>query len=413
MFTTSQLVSALYVGLLNRGPDQSGKNFWMDRIESSNSTVLDMSVFIAAGQEVKDRYPEIADGVITPAESESLITQIYANLFDRAPDAAGKAFWQTQLENGTPIAELILNIINGAQGSDISLLTSKITAGETYMTLAEQYGGFNIEESRQVIELSGTLDAANKKAIELTLGLPAPETITETVTNTVVVAPDPVIKYGFGDTHPTGTERGEGTELIVGSGIPSGLKVLATNETAGFELSMGANYRQGDQLTGTFVREGVMSVEAASGPQTAGQGGAPSDADNRSAVSFDYTYNTGVNDISDSGNKFFLMIDTDPGIDVTNFVEVEFREAAPDFLVGFDTATDTPVIGDDVTQPYLIQESSNFGFGFLANSIVGGTGPDGTGDLPSGQYEVYSQVRDPGGDVITEVGLIFNLVDTI
>jgi hypothetical protein len=170
MFTTSQLVSALYVGLLNRGPDQSGKNFWMDRIESSNSTVLDMSVFIAAGQEVKDRYPEIADGVITPAESESLITQIYANLFDRAPDAAGKAFWQTQLENGTPIAELILNIINGAQGSDISLLTSKITAGETYMTLAEQYGGFNIEESRQVIELSGTLDAANKKAIELTLG---------------------------------------------------------------------------------------------------------------------------------------------------------------------------------------------------------------------------------------------------
>jgi hypothetical protein len=232
MFTTSQLVSALYVGLLNRGPDPAGKNFWMDRIESSNSTVLDMSVFIAAGQEVKDRYPEIADGVITPAESESLITQIYANLFDRAPDAAGKAFWQTQLENGTPIAELILNIINGAQGSDISLLTSKITAGETYMTLAEQYGGFNIEESRQVIELSGTLDAANKKAIELTLGLPAPETITETVTNTVVVAPDPVIKYGFGDTHPTGTERGEGTELIVGSGIPSGLKVLAITDKA-------------------------------------------------------------------------------------------------------------------------------------------------------------------------------------
>src|SRR5690606_23688867 len=69
----------------------------------------------------------------------------------------------------------------------------------------------------------------------------------------------------------------------------------------------------------------------------------------------------------------------------------------------------TIVVGDEVPNTNVLQESTNFGFGFIS-SLIPGVGAT-TGDIPAGEYEVYAQVLNAKGDVVTKVGIIFDLVD--
>mmetsp|Transcript_22252 Transcript_22252/g.34262 ORF Transcript_22252/g.34262 Transcript_22252/m.34262 type:complete len:117 (-) Transcript_22252:11-361(-) len=67
----------------------------------------------AASPEAKSLYPFLT----TPDVSSptSFITAVYANLFNRAPDAAGQAFWEAQLSSGAVSpADAIDAIIKGA-----------------------------------------------------------------------------------------------------------------------------------------------------------------------------------------------------------------------------------------------------------------------------------------------------------
>ena len=102
-------ITSLYLGYFNRAADRQGLDFWIGQANAGGS-LFDIANSFAAGSEYQSIYGGLS--------SSALIDRIYDNLFNRAPDAAGKAYWQAQLDGGMASASLIVNVISGAQGND-------------------------------------------------------------------------------------------------------------------------------------------------------------------------------------------------------------------------------------------------------------------------------------------------------
>jgi hypothetical protein len=72
----------------------------------------------------------------TQAQISSFIDAVYEDLFNRAPDAGGLAYWQNQLETnlGNPqaVGAFILNVISGAQGADQTTISNKVTVADYF-----------------------------------------------------------------------------------------------------------------------------------------------------------------------------------------------------------------------------------------------------------------------------------------
>lgn len=71
-----------------------------------------------------------------PGNDASVVDAIYQNLFNRAPDAPGRAFWMAALANGTlSRSGAAIAIMAGAQGNDATVIDLK-TRGATELTAA-------------------------------------------------------------------------------------------------------------------------------------------------------------------------------------------------------------------------------------------------------------------------------------
>lgn len=71
-----------------------------------------------------------------PGDDASVVDAIYRNLFNRAPDAQGKAFWMAALASGAlSRSGAAIAIMSGAQGNDATLVNLK-TRGATQFTAA-------------------------------------------------------------------------------------------------------------------------------------------------------------------------------------------------------------------------------------------------------------------------------------
>ena len=111
--TNNANVARLYSAAFNRQPDIGGLNFWEDIYANNVSTsaktadptaVLGLAVTVPLGATAS-----IAQSFIASAEFQSrygalndvaYITQLYANVLDRAPDAGGLSYWQGVLSSG-------------------------------------------------------------------------------------------------------------------------------------------------------------------------------------------------------------------------------------------------------------------------------------------------------------------------
>ncbi|MBW7850417.1 MAG: DUF4214 domain-containing protein [Rhodospirillales bacterium] len=134
MATSAELITQLYVGYYNRAPDPEGLNYWVGRYAAGMSLVEIAESFAVQTESTDNyvylKYPNIAD-------SSSFITAIYNNLFGRAPDAEGLAYWKNELDTGSvSAAKMIVAVINGAQGDDATMVANKVDVGIYY---AEQF----------------------------------------------------------------------------------------------------------------------------------------------------------------------------------------------------------------------------------------------------------------------------------
>ena len=86
-------VTRLYEAVLDRAADAEGLNFWLSNLEKGK---IDVEA-IAQGLLGSSEYLNKASAAASDAD---FVASLYTQLLNRAPDAAGRNFWTSALENG-------------------------------------------------------------------------------------------------------------------------------------------------------------------------------------------------------------------------------------------------------------------------------------------------------------------------
>ncbi len=130
-------ITALYAAFWNRAPDTSGFGFWVQAYANGQSLSSIATAFRDA-QEGRDAYP-------LASTNQQLITEVYQNVFDRAPDAGGLAFWTNALNTMT-FPNVVLSMLQAALqpgNDDGALFRNKVTVGE-YVAITVQTDNYNV-----------------------------------------------------------------------------------------------------------------------------------------------------------------------------------------------------------------------------------------------------------------------------
>lgn len=141
-----ETITKIYVGYFDRAPDPVGLQYWIDRMEAGMTTA-EVAQSFSVQPEATAKYPYlVTPDVISP---KSFINDIYQNLFNRAPDAAGEAYWLAELASGKPVGQMIIDIISGAQddavNKDLTTLNNKVAVGIDWAEDVGALTGFSYE----------------------------------------------------------------------------------------------------------------------------------------------------------------------------------------------------------------------------------------------------------------------------
>lgn len=131
MAITTAQIQQLYVAYLGRAADKAGLDYWSQQL-NADKPVLTLESLRA---NFVNEQPEYAAAYAGLSREETVI-KVYNNLFGRAPDAAGLAYWTTGA-GSTVNADLLLTaFVNGASANDSKIVANKVLVAEVYTTTA-------------------------------------------------------------------------------------------------------------------------------------------------------------------------------------------------------------------------------------------------------------------------------------
>lgn len=166
------LITQLYVGYYNRAPDPEGLNYWIGRYKAGVS-LADIADSFAASPEAIATYPYLAFPNVSTAET--FLEQVYQNLFNRAIDADGRAYYANKLATGqtTPgqiIAEIQANANTNPNNTDGQVLANKVTVGldfalEAASTPGFKYEGAAVNQANTILDSVGSSQASVDAAL--------------------------------------------------------------------------------------------------------------------------------------------------------------------------------------------------------------------------------------------------------
>jgi hypothetical protein len=147
--SAQEQLAAIYIGYYDRAADPVGEDFWESAVANPNLSLADIATDFATQPETLIAYPFL--DAPTAEEAEGFIAEVFLNLFNRAPDAAGLEFWSGALlsaiagdEGALSVGEIILAIIEGAQdsaeGNDRTTILNKIEVATTWSDAADAAG---------------------------------------------------------------------------------------------------------------------------------------------------------------------------------------------------------------------------------------------------------------------------------
>ena len=144
---TSDLTEAVYIGYFGRAADPGGDAHWLNALNSGSISEAGMAASFSVQSEATAPYSFLANpSTATITQIDFFIGSVYEDLFNRAPDSGGLAYWQNQLETnlGNPqaVGAFILNVISGAHGSDQTTIANKVTVAD-YFTQELNSAGFS------------------------------------------------------------------------------------------------------------------------------------------------------------------------------------------------------------------------------------------------------------------------------
>jgi len=141
------------------------------------------------------------------ASVSTFLTSVYANLFNRAPDAAGLTYWTNEINSGrSNVGNAIINIISGAQDNattgnlDLTTVTNKMTAGLAWAQAMANVNGA-VYNSAAAASAAGVVAGVTSAA----------STVTAAATSTASFFAN------GGAVTPTVTTLGTGVDTVTGS----------------------------------------------------------------------------------------------------------------------------------------------------------------------------------------------------
>jgi hypothetical protein len=157
-------VQTMYVAYYGRPGDPAGVTFWADVLDGNNGDWTPEIVdAFGTSAEFTERFATDEEG--NPVDNTVLITELYQNMFNRAPEQAGLDFYLGLLEEGTAtLASIALDIANGAQGLDLEILNNKVEVAGYYteQVIANdaQYDSDDIDAAVDIIKGVTHIDAS-------------------------------------------------------------------------------------------------------------------------------------------------------------------------------------------------------------------------------------------------------------
>lgn len=119
----------LYIAYFNRAPDAVGLNYW-GAAYANGATLEQLAGSFLNQQETLELYPENSSNSV-------FLENVYNNVLGRQSDSDGFQFWLDNLDSGALQRDtFILNLLGGAQGSDVDFLETKVDIG-TYFSVTK------------------------------------------------------------------------------------------------------------------------------------------------------------------------------------------------------------------------------------------------------------------------------------
>lgn len=148
MTTYESAVHSFYFAYYGRPADPEGLAYWAGSLEQAGGDFSAITGAFAASAEAFVRF-----GTDSTAQR---VTSVYQQLFGRAPDTAGLAYWTDAVDSGrTTLANVTLDILHGAQGLDETLSTLRQQAAQDFTASVAsaqvQYTGYAAIEASRVL----------------------------------------------------------------------------------------------------------------------------------------------------------------------------------------------------------------------------------------------------------------------
>ena len=129
----------IFVAYFGRPSDSSGLPFFNQLLSNANAPT-DVAGIVQAYannptvRNIIDTFSNSDESkALYTGGTEAFVTAIYHNLFNREPDAGGKAFWISMIDGGFMTrANAAITIMGGANGSDITIVTNKAQAATNF-----------------------------------------------------------------------------------------------------------------------------------------------------------------------------------------------------------------------------------------------------------------------------------------
>jgi type VI protein secretion system component Hcp len=152
--TAEQQIASTYVAFFGRAADAAGFAFWVGEfnhglpLQGATALFANIASSFGISTEAKALYPFL----VTPfgasdGQIAAFLDTVYDNLFNRASDAAGLAYWTGQvratLAAGQFVGSVLVNIMSGAQdtaaGKDITTLMGKVAVSLAYVQEQQEH----------------------------------------------------------------------------------------------------------------------------------------------------------------------------------------------------------------------------------------------------------------------------------
>lgn len=147
-------VQKLYVAYFGRPADPTGLDFWKTQLQNNQDFYQTVSSTFSTSTEFQTMY--------TGLDNRALVTEIYDNLFARAPDQDGLNFWVNALNNGIiSFDNAVTFIANGARNDDRLVFNGRVAVATEFTE--------RIDTAAEMTAYSGP--AANQIAIDYVGGV--------------------------------------------------------------------------------------------------------------------------------------------------------------------------------------------------------------------------------------------------